>query len=64
MEYRYFSRTGVLVSPLCLGTMNYGGSTNEADSIRIIHAALDGGIRKDLHLDTLVASPPRTLLEN
>ncbi|MEP7355847.1 MAG: aldo/keto reductase [Anaerolineales bacterium] len=44
MEYRYFSRTGVLVSPLCLGTMNYGGSTNEADSIKIIHAALDGGI--------------------
>ena len=44
MDYRYFGRTGVLVSPLCLGTMNYGGSTNEADSIRIIHAALDGGI--------------------
>ena len=44
MEYRYFSRTGVRVSPLCLGTMNYGASTNEADSIRIIHAALDGGI--------------------
>jgi aryl-alcohol dehydrogenase-like predicted oxidoreductase len=44
MEYRYFSRTGVLVSPVCLGTMNFGGSTNEADSIRIIHAALDGGI--------------------
>jgi NAD(P)-dependent dehydrogenase (short-subunit alcohol dehydrogenase family) len=27
-------------------------------------AVLDAGIRKDLHLDTLVASPPRTLLEN
>jgi 1-deoxyxylulose-5-phosphate synthase len=32
------------VSPLCLGTMNFGGVTNEEDSIRIVHAALDAGI--------------------
>ena len=44
MEYRYFGRTGYKVSPLCLGTMNFGGVTNEADSINIIHAALDAGI--------------------
>jgi aryl-alcohol dehydrogenase-like predicted oxidoreductase len=44
MEYRYFGRTGYKVSPLCLGTMNFGGVTNEADSIRIIHAALEAGI--------------------
>jgi len=44
MEYRYFGRTGYKVSPLCLGTMNFGAATNEADSIRIIHAALDAGI--------------------
>ena len=44
MEHRRLGRNGVLVSPLCLGTMNFGGSTNEADSIRIIHAAMDGGI--------------------
>ena len=44
MEYRYFGRTGYKVSPLCLGTMNFGGVTNEADSIRLIHAALDAGI--------------------
>lgn len=44
MEYRRFGRTGVKVSPLCLGTMNFGDPTGEADSIRIIHAALDGGI--------------------
>ena len=43
MEYRLFGRTGVKVSPLCLGTMNFGGATNEADSIQIIHAALDAG---------------------
>ena len=44
MDYRLLGRTGVRVSPLCLGTMNFGGVTNEADSIVIIHAALDAGI--------------------
>src|SRR3954447_4782242 len=44
MEYRYFGRTGFKVSPLCLGTMNFGGVTGEADSIQIIHAALEAGI--------------------
>src|SRR5512139_449226 len=44
MDYRLLGRTGVRVSPLCLGTMNLGGVTNEEDSIRIIHAALDAGI--------------------
>jgi aryl-alcohol dehydrogenase-like predicted oxidoreductase len=44
MEYRLFGPTGVKVSPLCLGAMNFGGATSEADSARIIHAALDAGI--------------------
>ncbi len=44
MEYRSLGRTGVKVSPLCLGTMNFGEPTPEDESIRIIHAALDGGI--------------------
>ena len=44
MEYRLLGRTGVKVSPLCLGAMNFGGATQEADSIRIIHAALDAGV--------------------
>ncbi len=46
MEYRSLGRTGVKVSPLCLGTMMFGpwGNEDEADSIRIIHAALDAGI--------------------
>jgi aryl-alcohol dehydrogenase-like predicted oxidoreductase len=43
MEYRLLGRTGVKVSPLCLGAMNFGGVTSETDSIRIIHAALDAG---------------------
>src|ERR1700754_2743181 len=46
MEYRTLGRTGVKVSPLCLGAMMFGawGNTDHDDSIRIIHAALDAGI--------------------
>jgi aryl-alcohol dehydrogenase-like predicted oxidoreductase len=46
MQYRPLGRTGVQVSPLCLGAMMFGpwGNEDEADSIRIIHRALDAGI--------------------
>ena len=46
MNYRPLGRTGVQVSPLCLGTMMFGawGNTDHDDSIRIIHKALDAGI--------------------
>jgi aryl-alcohol dehydrogenase-like predicted oxidoreductase len=46
MEYRNLGRTGVQVSPLCLGAMMFGawGEPDHDKSIRIIHAALDAGI--------------------
>ncbi len=44
MEYRKLGRSGVLVSPLCLGTMNFGGSTDEANSFEIMQKAVDAGI--------------------
>ena len=44
MEYINLGRTGVKVSCLCLGCMNFGGRTNEAESIEIIHSALSAGI--------------------
>jgi aryl-alcohol dehydrogenase-like predicted oxidoreductase len=44
MEYRMLGRSGVLVSPLCLGTMNFGGPTNEEDSFAIMQKAVEGGI--------------------
>ncbi len=44
MDYRKLGRSGVLVSPLCLGTMNFGGPTTEADSFAIMRRAVDGGI--------------------
>ena len=46
MDYRPLGRTGVQVSPLCLGTMMFGawGNRDHDDSTRIIHRALDSGI--------------------
>jgi aryl-alcohol dehydrogenase-like predicted oxidoreductase len=46
MNYRILGRTGIRVSPLCLGAMMFGkvGNPDHADSIRIIHRALDSGI--------------------
>ncbi|NNN01498.1 MAG: aldo/keto reductase [Acidimicrobiaceae bacterium] len=46
MRLHSLARTGVKVSPLCLGTMMFGefGNRDHDDSIRIIHAALDAGI--------------------
>src|SRR5471032_395342 len=46
MDHRTLGRTGVKVSPLCLGAMMFGswGNTDHEESIRIIHAALDAGI--------------------
>ncbi len=46
MEVRTLGRTGVQVTPLCLGTMMLGGWGNRdrADCVRIVHRALDAGI--------------------
>ena len=44
MDYRHLGRTGLLVSPLCLGTMNFGPQTSEPDSFTIMDHALDAGI--------------------
>ncbi len=44
MNYTYLGRTGLQVSPLCLGTMNFGPETNEADSYAIMDKALELGI--------------------
>jgi aryl-alcohol dehydrogenase-like predicted oxidoreductase len=46
MIHRNLGRTGVEVSPLCLGAMMFGawGNPDHAESIRVIHAALDAGI--------------------
>ncbi|MDF1794523.1 MAG: aldo/keto reductase, partial [Thalassobaculaceae bacterium] len=44
MDYRKMGRSGLKVSPLCLGAMMFGGPTPEAESREIIAAARDAGI--------------------
>ncbi|MBM9504376.1 aldo/keto reductase [Actinacidiphila acididurans] len=46
MKYRTLGRTGIKVSPYCLGAMMFGaiGNPDHDDSVRIIHKALDAGI--------------------
>jgi aryl-alcohol dehydrogenase-like predicted oxidoreductase len=44
MEYTHLGRTGLTVSRLCLGTMNFGQHTSEPDAHAIMDAAHDAGL--------------------
>ena len=44
MQYTHLGRTGLRVSPICLGTMNFGWKTEEPQSFAIMDKALDLGI--------------------
>lgn len=44
MKYKHLGRTGAVVSQLCLGTMNFGPFTSEADSFAIMDRALELGV--------------------
>ena len=44
MDYRSLGRTGVMVSELCLGCMNFGGPTPEDESFEMVDRAIDAGI--------------------
>jgi len=44
MEYRRLGRSGLKVSPICLGAMMFGGPTDEAASRRIVAQAREAGV--------------------
>ena len=44
MKYVHLGRSGLKVSRLCLGTMNFGPETSETDSVAIMDRALELGI--------------------
>jgi len=44
MEYRRLGRTGLKVSPLCMGTMNFGWTADEKAAYQVFSAAADAGI--------------------
>ena len=43
IEYRSLGRTGVKVSPICLGAVNFADPIPEDEAVRIINRALDAG---------------------
>ncbi|WP_127544448.1 aldo/keto reductase [Paenibacillus amylolyticus] len=44
MQYSYLGKSGLKVSRICLGTMNFGPATDEKEAFRIMDAALDAGV--------------------
>jgi aryl-alcohol dehydrogenase-like predicted oxidoreductase len=60
MQYTNLGRTGLTVSRLCLGTMNFGPRTEEADSHEIMDHALDEGVN---FFDTADIYGPRGITE-
>ena len=44
MEYRRLGRSGLKISSLVLGTMNFGNPTSKEESIQIINRAIETGI--------------------
>ncbi|MBN1679955.1 MAG: aldo/keto reductase [Anaerolineae bacterium] len=44
MKYCQLGRTGVMVSQFCLGTMDFGGKSDEREAAAVINRALDAGI--------------------
>src|SRR5260370_14381192 len=53
MQYRQLGRSGLKISPICLGTMMFGGPTDEATSTRIVAKAREAAIN---FIDTADAS--------
>ena len=44
MDYREIGNSGIKVSSICLGTMNFSNPVSDEDSIKMLHWALDHGI--------------------
>jgi len=44
MQYRYIGKTGLRVTPICLGTMSFGSWSDEAEAFRIMDKAYERGI--------------------
>ncbi len=44
MQYRYIGKTGLRVTPICLGTMSFGSWSDEKESFKIMDKSIDRGI--------------------
>ena len=61
MHYRQLGNSGIQVSPLCLGTMMFGGQTNEYTARAITGRAFEQGINFiDTAMSTMPVNPRRS----
>lgn len=44
MEYRYIGKTGLRVTPICLGTMTFGSSETKEEAFKVLNTAYERGI--------------------
>lgn len=44
MEYRYIGRSGLRVSPICMGTMTFGSQCDEKNAFAIMDKAYEAGV--------------------
>lgn len=64
MDYRRMGRTGLKVSEICLGTMTFGHSTDEAEAERIVDLAFDAGVNFFDTANSYADSRSETILGN
>ena len=64
MNYRRMGRTGLKVSEICLGTMTFGHSTDEAEAKQIVDLAFDAGINFFDTANSYAGSVSETILGN
>ncbi len=62
MDYRNLGRSGLKVSPLCLGTMLFGGRADEGESQAIVASARDAGVNFIDTADTYVGGESERLV--
>ena len=62
MTHRYIGKTGLRVSPICLGTMTFGSTTDKKEAFKILDSAYDSGIN---FYDTaeIYPVPPKSIYE-
>lgn len=56
MHYAKLGKSGMLVSRLCLGTMNFGPQTDEKEAFRIMDAGLSRAVDEERRLCSLLKS--------
>lgn len=59
MNYKHLGRTGLRVSRIGLGTMNFGELTDESASFRIMDEAVDAGINFSIPLTSMAGRSHR-----